>query len=402
MYTAATPCNAGSHPSGSAQSNGSRWIATPRGPPCREPQPGGDPPAGLPGGAEDQGGAVGHDDRFWRHRLGRSMGEAASPVYSSNLARVDAFGDLFRGVRAQGSLFGSSTRRPRGRCCSWTAPRSPWAPCSRGPGGSSRRVAPRTRRRRRHDRRPGSRAVRLRRRDRDRSRADRVRRGVRDTRAGRHPPPARLERPRPRHPADATTLIVGAYPVRGEIGRRLLDAVPDVLRVAPGGTTEAARDLPGRRGRRRRPGRQVVLDRLLDWMLVCTLREWFDRPGGEPPAWYAAHRDPVVGHAVALLHAEPATPMDDSLADRTGVSRATLAKRFAELVGEPPLTYLTLWRMTLAGPAGRARDGDDRRSRPRRGLLLSPSASARRSNGSRRQPSEFRRTTRSPVLAGSR
>ena len=93
----------------------------------------------------------------------------------------------------------------------------------------------------------------------------------------------------------------------------------------------------------------MVLDRLLDWMLVCTLREWLDRPGGDPPAWYSAHRDPVVGHALRLLHDDPAASWTvASLAGRTGVSRATLAKRFTDLVGEPPLTYLSRWRMTLA------------------------------------------------------
>ncbi len=97
------------------------------------------------------------------------------------------------------------------------------------------------------------------------------------------------------------------------------------------------------------PGQQAVLDRLLDWMLVCTLREWFDRPGGEPPTWWAAQRDPVVGDALRLLHAEPAAPWTvAALAEGTGVSRSTLAKRFADLVGEPPLTYLTRRRMTLA------------------------------------------------------
>ncbi|QJY48252.1 AraC family transcriptional regulator [Pseudonocardia broussonetiae] len=155
--------------------------------------------------------------------------------------------------------------------------------------------------------------------------------------------------PGPAGAGGATTLVVGAYPVRGEIGRRLLDALPDVLRVAPGGTAGAVRDLLAAEVAVDAPGQQVVLDRLLDWMLVCALREWFDRPGGEPPAWYAAHRDPVVGHALRLLHAEPAAPWTvAALADRTGVSRATLAKRFADLVGEPPLTYLTRWRMTLA------------------------------------------------------
>ncbi|SFA88539.1 transcriptional regulator, AraC family [Amycolatopsis marina] len=147
----------------------------------------------------------------------------------------------------------------------------------------------------------------------------------------------------------ATTLIVGAYPVRGEISRRLLDALPVVLRVDDGGTADPVLDHLAAEVAVDTPGQQVVLDRLLDWMLVCTLREWFDRPGGEPPAWWAAQRDPVVGDALRLLHAEPAAPWTvATLAERTAVSRSTLAKRFADLVGEPPLTYLTRWRMTLA------------------------------------------------------
>jgi AraC-like DNA-binding protein len=146
-----------------------------------------------------------------------------------------------------------------------------------------------------------------------------------------------------------TTLIVGAYPVDGEISRRLLDALPVVLSVGAGGAGDAVLEHLATEVAIDAPGQQVVLDRLLDWMLVCTLREYFDRPGGEPPAWYAAQRDPVVGDALRLLHAEPAAPWSvATLAGRTGVSRSTLAKRFADLVGEPPLTYLTRWRMTLA------------------------------------------------------
>jgi AraC-like DNA-binding protein len=146
-----------------------------------------------------------------------------------------------------------------------------------------------------------------------------------------------------------TTLIVGAYPVDGEISRRLLDALPVVLSVGAGGAGDAILEHLATEVAIDAPGQQVVLDRLLDWMLVCTLREYFDRAGGEAPAWYAAQRDPVVGDALRLLHAEPAAPWSvATLAGRTGVSRSTLAKRFADLVGEPPLTYLTRWRMTLA------------------------------------------------------
>ncbi|MER7168595.1 AraC family transcriptional regulator [Micromonospora sp. NPDC000207] len=146
-----------------------------------------------------------------------------------------------------------------------------------------------------------------------------------------------------------TTLIVGAYPVRGEVNRRLLEALPVVLRAAPGGGADAILGHLATEVATDTPGQQVVLDRLLDWMLVCAVREYFDRPGGTPPPWYAAQRDPVVGEALRLLHAEPSAPWTvSSIAGRTGVSRSTLAKRFVDLVGEPPLTYLTRWRMTLA------------------------------------------------------
>ncbi|MGW7520091.1 AraC family transcriptional regulator [Streptomyces sp. NPDC054796] len=147
----------------------------------------------------------------------------------------------------------------------------------------------------------------------------------------------------------ATTLVVGAYPVSGEISRPLMDALPVVLRVDAGDTGDPVLDHLASEVARDEPGQQVVLDRLLDWMLVCTLRTWLDRPGGHPPAWWTAQKDPVVGQALSLLHTEPAAPWTvGELARRTGVSRSTLAKRFAGLLGEPPLAYLTRWRMTLA------------------------------------------------------
>ncbi|WP_432519824.1 AraC family transcriptional regulator [Kineococcus sp. SYSU DK006] len=147
----------------------------------------------------------------------------------------------------------------------------------------------------------------------------------------------------------ATTLIVGAYPVHGEISRQLLEALPVLLRVGAGGSADPVLDHLAAEAAIDAPGQQVVLDRLLDWMLVCTLREFFDRDRAEAPAWWAAQRDPVAGEALRVLHAEPAAPWTvAALAERVGVSRATLAKRFADLVGEPPLTYLTRWRMALA------------------------------------------------------
>ncbi|MGE3992906.1 helix-turn-helix transcriptional regulator [Pseudorhodoplanes sp.] len=65
--------------------------------------------------------------------------------------------------------------------------------------------------------------------------------------------------------------------------------------------------------------------------------------------WLAGLNDPQVGRALALLHAQPSQAWTvEELADHAGISRAALAKRFVELVGEAPIQYLAGWRMHLA------------------------------------------------------
>jgi AraC-like DNA-binding protein len=109
---------------------------------------------------------------------------------------------------------------------------------------------------------------------------------------------------------------------------------------------------------RDQPGQEVVLDRLLDLLVIAALRAWFSRPEAETPAWYRALADPVVGRVPRLVQDDPARPWTvASLAAAAGVSRAALARRFSDLVGEPPMTYLTGWRLALA--ADRLRKTDD-------------------------------------------
>jgi len=63
----------------------------------------------------------------------------------------------------------------------------------------------------------------------------------------------------------------------------------------------------------------------------------------------AGLRDPITGHALALLHSRPADPWSlERLARRIGVSRSSLAERFTDLIGQPPMRYLTRWRIQLA------------------------------------------------------
>ena len=65
--------------------------------------------------------------------------------------------------------------------------------------------------------------------------------------------------------------------------------------------------------------------------------------------WYGAQGDLVVGPALRLIHDDPAHPWTIAeLAARVGISRAALARRFTDRVGEPPMTYLTAWRLALA------------------------------------------------------
>jgi len=149
-------------------------------------------------------------------------------------------------------------------------------------------------------------------------------------------------------PTGSATLLTGAYALDGEVGARLLRALPPAL-VLP--RAEWNSPIAAEIGRDE-PGQEAVLDRLLDLLLITALRAWFARPDAEPPAWYAANADPLVGRALQLLHHNPARPARPwtvgSLAAATGVSRATLARRFTELVGEPPMQFLTGWRLALA------------------------------------------------------
>jgi AraC-like DNA-binding protein len=98
-----------------------------------------------------------------------------------------------------------------------------------------------------------------------------------------------------------------------------------------------------------RPGADTVLTRLAELMFIEVLRRYLD---GLPPGqtgWLAGLRDEVVGRALAQLHARPGHPWTlDDLARESASSRSSLARRFTELVGQPPMQYLTQWRMQLA------------------------------------------------------
>lgn len=146
-----------------------------------------------------------------------------------------------------------------------------------------------------------------------------------------------------------TALAVAEFRIRGHIGARLLDALPPLLTIACDDEGGHILDFIAGEVVADKPGQQIVLERLLDWLLVCTLRAWFDTEEANAPAWYTAIADSIAGPALRAMHDAPEHAWTvASLAAEADVSRATFAKRFAELLNEPPLTYLTRWRMTVA------------------------------------------------------
>ena len=134
----------------------------------------------------------------------------------------------------------------------------------------------------------------------------------------------------------------------------LLDALPPLLHVTgagrqPGDRLDRLIELTLEASRSNLPGGDAVRLRLSELIFIEAIRRHLAAQPVFRQGWLAGLTDPAVGRALALLHGEPARSWTiDQLARAAGVSRTVLAERFAELVGSPPMHYLTLWRMQLA------------------------------------------------------
>lgn len=160
-------------------------------------------------------------------------------------------------------------------------------------------------------------------------------------------------------PDAATSMLVGTYPVGGEMGARLVRSLPPVTVLRPddlpGLALDALTALLDAELDRDGPGQEVVLDRTLDLLLATVLRAWFAGPAA--PSAALARRDPAVGPALRAVEADPAHGWTvDGLARHAGLSRAAFARRFTTLVGEPPMAWLTDLRLTVAADLLRGSD----------------------------------------------
>jgi AraC-like DNA-binding protein len=150
------------------------------------------------------------------------------------------------------------------------------------------------------------------------------------------------------------TFVCAGYDYDLEVAQPLMSLLPDVLHVPAdpiaGRNIAAIVELLASEIGLREAGARAATARLIDLLLIAAIRRWAEeQPESGRPSWLTALRDPVIGHVLALLHDRPADKWTlEKLASEVHISRATLARRFSDAVGTPPLGYLSNWRMHLA------------------------------------------------------
>lgn len=150
-------------------------------------------------------------------------------------------------------------------------------------------------------------------------------------------------------PNGDTVLLVGAYEQLSDISDRLMRALPAVLSLSRESWDSPLISLLAVEVVKDDPGQAAVLDRLLDLLLTAVLRSWFAQQDKQRPDSWRSQGDPIIERALRCMHDDPAHPWTmETLAKSAGASRASLARRFQELVGEPPMTFLKNWRLALA------------------------------------------------------
>ncbi|MEV0366428.1 AraC family transcriptional regulator [Nocardia fusca] len=158
-----------------------------------------------------------------------------------------------------------------------------------------------------------------------------------------------------------SVLLCGAYSLGRQRSHPLLDELPDFVHLpAHPGRPAALRSivevLAGEISEPR-AGTDAAVPALLETMLLFALRAWLETQVQAPTGWAAAFGDPVVTATLRAIHEAPERAWTvPELSAIAGVSRATLSRRFTGTVGEPPLSYLTRWRMLTA--ARLLRDSD--------------------------------------------
>jgi len=152
---------------------------------------------------------------------------------------------------------------------------------------------------------------------------------------------------------DITRFVCGYLAFESQLSGILLSCLPPILKInlrtdVRGQWLENSILFAVSEASGANPGGDAVLARLSEVLFVETLRRYINHLPQGHTGWLAGVRHPEVGRALALMHREPANEWTIAdLAKEVGTSRSVLAERFRHYLGEPPMTYLTRWRLLL-------------------------------------------------------
>jgi AraC-like DNA-binding protein len=154
-----------------------------------------------------------------------------------------------------------------------------------------------------------------------------------------------------------TQFVCGYLACDSRLCKPMLGALPRMLRLPLGERSGSAWMIStiqraAEESRAPRAGSDAVLAKLSELLFVEAIRCHVESMPADERGWLAGLRDPHVSAALRLLHAEPGRAWTvDELGEQAGISRSALAERFTTLIGEPPMQYLTRWRLALAARA---------------------------------------------------
>jgi AraC-like DNA-binding protein len=149
-------------------------------------------------------------------------------------------------------------------------------------------------------------------------------------------------------------LLCGAFHFEYPHDFPLLQHLPKLIHIhgAQGhleqGFTDMIR-LIARESASQQLGSEVMLKRLTELLFIQVIRLWIAQQAEASIGWVGALRDQPISAALGLIHQSPERRWKvQELAAAAALSRSAFSARFTELVGEPPMTYLTRWRMLRA------------------------------------------------------
>jgi AraC-like DNA-binding protein len=156
----------------------------------------------------------------------------------------------------------------------------------------------------------------------------------------------------PSEVAGETTIVCGFLGCDRRPFNPLIETLPRLLHLRAaddGGWIAQFIHLAVAESSVRRPGGEAMLARMSEMMFVDAMRRYTASLPSDSAGWLAGLRDRLIGRALALLHEQPAQDWTiDDLGRRVGLSRSALHERFVQLIGMPPMQYLTQWRMQVA------------------------------------------------------